>query len=168
MTYGIQVADKDDANINRAERLIHAVHELLVPGKFLVDVFPMMKHIPSWFPGATFRKKATMWKTYMRDMLDSPYQDVKTALVSRRTGNVMQQAVLFSYHHFVQDKGQARPSIASTAISQMEPSNANENDMKWVCAEAYVGATFCITSFDLYSLVIQPALILYGVCPFMS
>jgi hypothetical protein len=31
-----------------------AIAELLIPGAFLVDIIPILKHVPEWFPGAKF------------------------------------------------------------------------------------------------------------------
>jgi len=32
-----------------------------IPGAFLVDTFPILKYIPSWFPFAGFKRKAKIW-----------------------------------------------------------------------------------------------------------
>jgi len=34
--------------------------ELLITGAFLVDIIPILKYVPEWFPGAKFQKKAAM------------------------------------------------------------------------------------------------------------
>jgi hypothetical protein len=57
MTYGINIRPYDDPLIAIAEEAIGAMSELVVAGTFLVDIIPILKYVPSWFPGAKFQKK---------------------------------------------------------------------------------------------------------------
>ena len=41
-----------------------------------------MKHVPEWFPGAGFQKKARLWRKFSEDMKTVPFEVVKQALVS--------------------------------------------------------------------------------------
>ena len=50
ITYGIDVKESDDPYILVAEEAINGMHEASIPGAFLVDLFPMLKFVPSWFP----------------------------------------------------------------------------------------------------------------------
>jgi hypothetical protein len=38
-------------------------------------------HMPWWFPGAGFKKEATIWKRNMERCRDGPYETVKNQLV---------------------------------------------------------------------------------------
>ena len=40
-----------------------------------------MKYVPSWFPGAGFKKKAKAWKDLLPDFVDKPYDDVAASMV---------------------------------------------------------------------------------------
>ena len=40
-----------------------------------------VKYVPSWFPGATFKRDAESWKPTVDKMYMQPYNDVKTAYV---------------------------------------------------------------------------------------
>jgi hypothetical protein len=63
MTYSINVRPYDDPYIKIAEEAVGAIAELLIPGGFLVDIIPILKYVPKWFPGAKFQSKAAvMWK----------------------------------------------------------------------------------------------------------
>jgi hypothetical protein len=53
-------------------------------GIWPVDVFPSLKYLPSWMPGAGFKKKARVWKKKMEDFVDRPYEYVKNSMVSVR------------------------------------------------------------------------------------
>ena len=32
-----------------------------IPGSFLVDLFPILRYVTSWFPGAGLKRKAARW-----------------------------------------------------------------------------------------------------------
>ena len=58
--YGIFVQEFDDPYISIAEEVMNGAAQAGVPGAFWVDFFPILKYVPSWFPGAGFQKKATV------------------------------------------------------------------------------------------------------------
>jgi len=47
------------------------------PGLFLVDSLPLLKYVPSWFPGAGFKRKANEWKKSVQASAIVPYEYVK-------------------------------------------------------------------------------------------
>lgn len=55
--------------------------EFTRPGAFLVDVLPVLRHFPSWFPGAGFKAKVPAWAKTMNDMADVPLEFVKDQMV---------------------------------------------------------------------------------------
>ncbi|EPQ53769.1 cytochrome P450 [Gloeophyllum trabeum ATCC 11539] len=71
--------------------------EAVTPGAFLVDLLPILKYIPTWFPFASFKRKAVIWKQWGLDMRDIPYEETKERFV----------------------KGEALPSVASTLIHKV-------------------------------------------------
>ncbi|KAJ5572746.1 hypothetical protein N7450_009730 [Penicillium hetheringtonii] len=54
------------------------------PGAWLVDMMPILKFIPAWFPGAGFKHKAQMWKKNLEDVADRPYKFVQKCMESGR------------------------------------------------------------------------------------
>jgi hypothetical protein len=52
-----------------------------VPGNFLVDVFPFLRHIPAWCPGANFKRLAAKWRQAFDDMVEVPYAHTKKLMV---------------------------------------------------------------------------------------
>ncbi|KAI8992762.1 cytochrome P450 [Trametes punicea] len=58
VTYGKRVNSLDDQLVRVAERGIESSNATGSPGSMLVDFFPILKHIPSWFPGAGFKRNA--------------------------------------------------------------------------------------------------------------
>jgi len=39
-----------------AEEAIEAIAELAIPGASFVDILPILKYVPDWFPGAKFQR----------------------------------------------------------------------------------------------------------------
>ncbi|KAF5346017.1 hypothetical protein D9758_013877 [Tetrapyrgos nigripes] len=77
VTYGIKVLPYNDPYINEAERALESFVAAAIPGSFWLDFFPGLKHIPEWFPGASFKTKAKKWRREASIMLNHPYEDVK-------------------------------------------------------------------------------------------
>ena len=81
MTYGINVRPYDDPYVVIAEEAIEAIVELLIAGAFLVDVIPILKYVPAWFPGAKFQRKAVMMRTHAERMRNATFAATKTLMV---------------------------------------------------------------------------------------
>ena len=64
MTYGINILPYNDPYVKIAEEAMAAMAELLVAGAFLVDIIPILKYVPEWFPGATFQRKAVTMRKH--------------------------------------------------------------------------------------------------------
>ncbi|KAH7922734.1 cytochrome P450 [Leucogyrophana mollusca] len=80
VVYGIQIAPRNDRYIDIAEVALDGMAKAAAPGAFLVDIFPSLKHVPDWMPGASFKRKAAAWKKAVLEMRDLPFQAVQTAL----------------------------------------------------------------------------------------
>ena len=78
--YGISVQDSNDPYITIAEEVLDAA-EAGVPGAFWVDLFPILKYLPSWFPGAGFKKKAAHVREVVNTMTEKPFSHVQEQLV---------------------------------------------------------------------------------------
>jgi len=52
------------------------------PGAFLVDSIPLLKYVPSWMPGAGFKRKAKEWNSWATDMREIPFKAAQSAIVS--------------------------------------------------------------------------------------
>ena len=79
--YGIAVQESDDPYISIAEEVLKGLTQAGIPGTFLVDLFPILKYVPSWFPGAGFQKKAARWKEAINTMAEKPFRHVQEQLV---------------------------------------------------------------------------------------
>ena len=79
--YGIAVQESDDPYISTAEEAFNGFAEAGIPGAFLVDLLPILKYVPSWFPGASFQKKAAHWREAINTMAEKPFRHVQDQLV---------------------------------------------------------------------------------------
>jgi hypothetical protein len=81
MTYGINIRPYDDPFIAIAEEAVEAMRELMIAGTFLVDVLPVLKYVPSWFPGAKFQKQAAMTRTHAEKIRNATFAAAKKMMV---------------------------------------------------------------------------------------
>ncbi|THU93607.1 cytochrome P450 [Dendrothele bispora CBS 962.96] len=86
VAYGIEILPRGDPYIETASRALDGVLHATVHGAFWVDYLPVLQYIPDWFPGASFKRKAKIWKEYTVEMLNKPYQEVMSHLAS---GNII-------------------------------------------------------------------------------
>ncbi|KAG6827710.1 hypothetical protein H0H87_003923, partial [Tephrocybe sp. NHM501043] len=77
ITYGIVVQPKDDPHIARAAQATTPLFLASIPGTFLVDSLPILKHVPEWMPFAGFKVKARLWRKLALDMINLPYNVAK-------------------------------------------------------------------------------------------
>lgn len=82
IAYGIEVLQENDPYIEHAERAIKPLVIAGVPGTFLVDTFPILKRVPDWIPGASFKHKAKAWRELSQAMVEVPFDAAKRKIVS--------------------------------------------------------------------------------------
>ncbi|KDN33966.1 hypothetical protein RSAG8_12951, partial [Rhizoctonia solani AG-8 WAC10335] len=61
IAYGHTARSSDDEFIRVAEDFMSAAAEASTPGRWLVETIPLLRFIPAWFPGATFKRKTEEW-----------------------------------------------------------------------------------------------------------
>ena len=77
ITYGIDIQEFDDPYISLAEEVLNGINEAAILGRFWVDLFPILKHVPSWFPGAGFQKKAAHWRRVNAATIEKAFRFVE-------------------------------------------------------------------------------------------
>uniref|UniRef100_A0A0W0FRH2 Putative cytochrome P450 n=1 Tax=Moniliophthora roreri TaxID=221103 RepID=A0A0W0FRH2_MONRR len=60
LVYGYTLQE-DDPYIELAAKAMEGLIAAVNHGSFLVDFLPILKHVPSWLPGASFKRKAKAW-----------------------------------------------------------------------------------------------------------
>ncbi|PPQ75950.1 hypothetical protein CVT26_005853 [Gymnopilus dilepis] len=126
VSYGISVKGSDDPYISRAEEALGGLAAAGIPGSFLVDMIPLLKYVPAWLPGASFRKKAAYWKKVNEDVVNLPYEYVEDQVA----------------------KGTAVPCVATALMERLpdksSPSYAEEMKIAQdVVAVSYIDRLLC-------------------------
>ncbi|KAJ7839988.1 cytochrome P450 [Mycena olivaceomarginata] len=75
IAYGIEILPSNDPYVKLAHEAVHTLSEAGVPGKYLVDSLPILKHVPAWFPGAKFKRDAIEWRKLACAMTDVPFAE---------------------------------------------------------------------------------------------
>ncbi|EKM55880.1 uncharacterized protein PHACADRAFT_209392 [Phanerochaete carnosa HHB-10118-sp] len=96
VTYAID-ALPGDPRIELVEAAVNTFGKLVGAGVYLVDIFPILKHVPAWFPGAQFKRDAAEYKKLVDGMYEMPYRQFKAALKEGRaqpcfTGSLLAEA----------------------------------------------------------------------------
>ncbi|KAI0689845.1 cytochrome P450 [Cerioporus squamosus] len=116
-TYGLEVSGKNDKYIKIAEDAMDCVNNIFQPGKpYLVQTFPSLRHVPSWFPGAKFKRQFAAWVPTVRKLYDVPWE---AAMAERREGHIP-------------------PSMVTTLMERAHE-REDEEDVKAAAANAYLG-----------------------------
>ncbi|KZP04234.1 cytochrome P450 [Athelia psychrophila] len=98
VSYGLDVLPENDPFIESADKGVATAAAAVAPGAFLVNTMPILKHVPYWFPGAGFKRKAKEWKRYADATLEAPFQALKEEIAS----------------------GVAKPSFAQRCLQDMD------------------------------------------------
>jgi hypothetical protein len=155
--YGIAVLESDDPYISIAEEAVTGAAEAGIPGAFLVDLFPILRYVPSWFPGAGFQKKAARVREATNIMAEKPFRLVQEQLVQFHFlggHNLLLKMIL-------QIDGKATPSVAASLIERLpdegDPQRSREERVaKDVVFVAYIGAWYTWPIFDVPLTSLSP------------
>ncbi|TEB34027.1 cytochrome P450 [Coprinellus micaceus] len=106
MSYGFDDTEKNKELIHDAEILMSAFADAALPGRYIVNNLPFLRYIPSWFPGAGWKRFCRYVATVNQKVLYDSFEDVKKDL---RNG------VRSAY-----------PSMATTLLDEMPEEDAPE------------------------------------------
>ncbi|KAH9480332.1 Cytochrome P450 monooxygenase 98 [Psilocybe cubensis] len=80
MMYGYDIKSPHDPVIETAEAATILGGRLMAPGGSLINVFPLLRHVPLWFPGAISRNAAEEVKRLTNEVVRIPTEFVKKSL----------------------------------------------------------------------------------------
>jgi hypothetical protein len=81
MAYSMKVQPYGDPYIKIAEEAIASISELMIPGAFLVDIIPILKYVPEWFPGARFQRMAAVMRKHAGIMRNTTFAATEELMV---------------------------------------------------------------------------------------
>ncbi|KAF9451146.1 cytochrome P450 [Macrolepiota fuliginosa MF-IS2] len=73
LTYGLPVLRNCDPLVRQSEETFTAAVAAAAPGKFLVSIVPMLKYIPEWVPGTTFKTIGRQIDEQLTLLKEGPY-----------------------------------------------------------------------------------------------
>ncbi|KAJ3566173.1 hypothetical protein NP233_g7167 [Leucocoprinus birnbaumii] len=116
IAYGIEVKPKDDPFVKLATEASQSLIDTMVPGKYLVDSLPFLKHLPEWFPGATFKREAKGFKILTDQFREDPFMATVDAM----------------------NKGTAQPSFVSQGLQILSENIKDTEEVKEAEREAII------------------------------
>ncbi|KDN35251.1 hypothetical protein RSAG8_11736, partial [Rhizoctonia solani AG-8 WAC10335] len=122
MVYGYKVDSPDDRLVQAAEQVMAIFSDIMAPGRWMIEVFPLLRYVPKWFPGATFHKAVASWVPILRATEDETFEFVKSQMA----------------------KGIAEPSFTSKLLQPEngeEITKEEEGNIKRVAAALYGAAS---------------------------
>ncbi|EKM56470.1 uncharacterized protein PHACADRAFT_253611 [Phanerochaete carnosa HHB-10118-sp] len=117
LSYGYEVQEGHDHLIELVDTATEQFSMATSPGAFLVDVFPLLRYVPAWVPGAGFQKKAQEWKRTIKRMADEPCEFVKKRM----------------------DEDANIPNYTSELLQNETLEGDKEFNIKWSAASLYSG-----------------------------
>ncbi|EJD42954.1 putative CyP450 monooxygenase [Auricularia subglabra TFB-10046 SS5] len=98
MSYGIVVTGKDDPWIKLVGDAMNQMTSAGLPGSYAVDWIPALKHIPAWFPGASFKRFARVSKKLSDQFRFSPLAFTKEQMRAGKSGASVAASLLQNGH----------------------------------------------------------------------
>ncbi|KAI0356908.1 cytochrome P450 [Trametes cingulata] len=118
IAYGYQNENNEfKALVKDTEDALRMFAIAALPGVFLVDTLPFLRFLPSWFPGAGFKRLGVYTQKLIKAMIDTPFSMVKRQV----------------------DSGTAPRSFVSDLLNEPPEERSSDEDIKWVAAGLYAG-----------------------------
>lgn len=137
MSYGYDVQEDGDPCVEAVGLALDQFSKLSQPGAFLVDVAPVLRYVPSWLPGAGFKKTAEMWHKTLMEAVDMPYNLVKRRLV--RELPLDYTAVKLTIHILHSEHISISDNFTSDLLERGELDDDKDQLIKWSAALLYGG-----------------------------
>ncbi|KAH9942706.1 cytochrome P450 [Amylocystis lapponica] len=135
LSHGYEVTDINDPLVQLADQCNRDFCVGTAPGAFLVDLSPVLQHVPTWFPGAGFKRKAQEFRKTFERVRDEPYEHVRNQVI----------------------QGTATPSFAETLLRD-NPHPSAELDDLFKCAAAIfyaAGADTTVSALESFYLAMS-------------
>ncbi|KAK7000164.1 cytochrome P450 [Favolaschia claudopus] len=128
LTYGSDAVVGEAPYLALSQQAARTVTDALVPGRFLVDILPILRYLPEWFPGAgKFQALAREGKKLAEKIRDVPFVNTKRKMA----------------------KGTAQPCFTVNALQALDSSSSSsphstfksyydESTVKNVAANMYI------------------------------
>lgn len=82
MTYGLPVRRTHDPLVEMAGKCFAESMTAAAPGTYLVNVLPILKYMPGWVPGVTFKRVGAQIREQILRVIEEPYHGTLKNMVS--------------------------------------------------------------------------------------
>ncbi|CAE6537345.1 unnamed protein product, partial [Rhizoctonia solani] len=82
LAYGYRLKNVQDPFFVNARLALHHLQEAAMFTNFFVNIFPGLKYVPEWVPGAGWKNTATRWRIAKEKALNEPYEWTKTQIAA--------------------------------------------------------------------------------------
>ncbi|KAH6917291.1 cytochrome P450 [Coprinopsis sp. MPI-PUGE-AT-0042] len=89
LVYGHGVAEEGDTYVDLASQTTRSLGKCGLYGTYYVDYFPWLRHVPAWFPLATFQRKGQEWRKPVREMLERPFAVTKAKMLEGKASSCL-------------------------------------------------------------------------------
>ncbi|KAK7685292.1 hypothetical protein QCA50_011655 [Cerrena zonata] len=80
VTYGVDIKTADSEFITNAQHVSDTVNKSAMPGAHVVDLIPVFKYLPKWFPFASFHKIGDYGRRIALEFVNRPFAYVQRAM----------------------------------------------------------------------------------------
>ncbi|KAI9574120.1 cytochrome P450 [Boletus coccyginus] len=135
LSYGYITKEGNDPLVELVELANSQLSKTAAPGANYVDVMPFLKYIPSWVPGAGFKKRAAEYAAVTREALETPHSYAVSQLAA----------------------GIELPSLSSRLLRMPDLTEELKDRIKWTTLTLYRGGVDA-TSFLSYAFYLAMTL----------
>ncbi|EIM84826.1 cytochrome P450 [Stereum hirsutum FP-91666 SS1] len=106
--YGLDIRDADNHFVRLSQDALMSIIPGVHLGGYVVDIFPMLKHLPAWFPGAGFQRIASKSREMVYEARHAPFKFAQEQM----------------------EKGTAKPSLTSALIQSLDKDKTPDYDCR--------------------------------------
>ncbi|KAL0569127.1 hypothetical protein V5O48_012840 [Marasmius crinis-equi] len=133
--YGYDISPKNDYYVDLAEKAVgHLSEELGSPAAAIINILPVLRHLPPWLPIFRFQRCAAVCQNLVNQMMEVPFEYVKSNMRS----------------------GTGKPSLLATFLEHHEANGGDEDQafvIKGVSATGYgAGADTTVVAIETFFL----------------
>ena len=82
IVYDMNINDIKDDYVRLAQEAVYGLSVNVVPGVYLAEYFPLLRYIPTWFPGNSLRRSLEYYRPIVKEMRDRPFDKIRQDMVS--------------------------------------------------------------------------------------
>ncbi|KZT72684.1 cytochrome P450 [Daedalea quercina L-15889] len=119
ITYGYTVEREDDQLVELVDRAVEEFSLASTPGANYADAIPILTRVPTWFPGAGWKRRALAWRRDRESTFNMPFEFAKHRI---KTGKALRSFVAMNLDADVQPQ---RELLIKNAAASMYSAGAD-------------------------------------------